>query len=486
MCGQPWKLTLLPIPFDARNAVPDTLERVGIADVPTVSVHDEEIFVAIEVHVEERGPPRPVRCCHSGKIGNLCPRAVSTRQLECIAHPLAAVSGEADLLGQRRVRGNLALSGGERGAEHVRREKVDVPVAVHIRKVHRHARVARFPHRERGRQPEIAPAVVDPELVGVLEIVADVQVWCTITIHVVEPRRQREEVRIRRERTAVFVQEAWAGDRHAGKVAMPVVEEEQVDFCALRPHDPAEILSLFDTILLLPRIDDLVRAVDLLDRLVHRARLRRICIERVALLVRGDVQVECAIAVHVGEGKRRDGVATGKSAAGGGVREMTLAVVQPELERPAERAADEVERAVPIDVGEGSARRGQPSRIDSAACGYVGEMEVAVVVIESSGSFYRGEKHIGSTVAVDVAQCSPGADEEVAICHRMRVIHVIAMHKARGSRCQLREARVATARNGEISPAVPCFLVPRSIHGRSGRAGKREDEHRCGTIAEHG
>ena len=90
--GKSGELPLLPIPRHMRHVVLDAQERVGVANVPAVPVDDEEIFVAVQIHVEERRPPRPITRRDSRKVGNLSPCVVTAREEEGVLHPLLPVA----------------------------------------------------------------------------------------------------------------------------------------------------------------------------------------------------------------------------------------------------------------------------------------------------------------------------------------------------------------------------------------------------------
>jgi len=115
--------------------------------------------------------------------------------LQRVSHPLLPVERKAWLLRKRRVGRELPLTRRERGAHHVGREEIDMAVTIDVGEIHRHARVARLSYRQRRRQPEIPASVIDPDLIWILEVIADVQVGRAVTIHVVEPCRQAEVVR---------------------------------------------------------------------------------------------------------------------------------------------------------------------------------------------------------------------------------------------------------------------------------------------------
>ena len=95
----------------------------------------------------------------------------------------------------------------------------------------------------RGRQPEAAGAVVDPELVGVLEIVGDVEVLVAVPVDVVEANRQAEALGIERERPAVLVAEAVRGEGNPGPAAGALVEVEEVGVGALHDAHAAQVFA---------------------------------------------------------------------------------------------------------------------------------------------------------------------------------------------------------------------------------------------------
>ena len=323
---------MLKVPRDPRKAVADALEGVGVSNVPAVAVDYQQVLEAVEIDVEEGRSPRPVGGRHAREIGHLGPGAVSSRQLQRIPHPLTPVGRQPYALGQRGMGRDLALACLERRAEHVGREQVRVPIAVHVCEVDRHAGIARFAHRKGRNKPEVSLAVVEPELVGIFEVVADVEVGRAVAVHVVEARRQREEVGLGGEGGAILAQESRAGNRHAGEATMAVIEKKQIDIGALGANDASQIGTFVDAILGLPGIHDHVSPIDLLHYLVEGARLRRKGVERIALFIGRDIEVERAVAIDVGQGEGGGRVASGESARRCSVGEVTLSVVGPEHE----------------------------------------------------------------------------------------------------------------------------------------------------------
>ena len=89
MCREAWKLALLTVPGNVVGA--NAQEGVRVANVPAVAIDDEQILEAVEVDVDERRSPGPVARGEPGEIGDVRPRAVTSGELQRIAHPLVPV-----------------------------------------------------------------------------------------------------------------------------------------------------------------------------------------------------------------------------------------------------------------------------------------------------------------------------------------------------------------------------------------------------------
>ena len=88
--GESRELLRFPIPGHAREAVANAFVRIGFPHVVPVAVHREQVFIAIEIHIEKRRAPRPVGGGNTGEVADLRPRAVAARELQHVAHPLRA------------------------------------------------------------------------------------------------------------------------------------------------------------------------------------------------------------------------------------------------------------------------------------------------------------------------------------------------------------------------------------------------------------
>ncbi len=358
-------------------------------------------------------------------------------------------------------------------------------IPVHVREVHRHARVARFPNGERVDHPEAAAAVVHPDLVGILEVVADVQVGRAIAGEIVEPRGQREEVGRIGERAAQFVTKARPGHRRIGELARAIIQVEQVPLGALRSDDATKVGAVLDAVLVLPLGTHLVATACLPDHLIERALCGRKCVERVPRLVGADVQVEVAVAIHIGQGQRRCGEPGGEPAFLRRIGEMTAPIVRPQLDRPAQCPGKEVEVAVAVHVGKRRAHQGQTGDRQAAGRRDVREPESPVVAVQRRRSLHRREEHVGQPVTRHVAERDAGAEDQVSVRQRTFIVDVVAMVDARGRRAQLRESGAPARRNVKRAPANIPFVVPAGVNGRRARrpgAARQPERGRPATV----
>ena len=163
--------------------------------------------------------------------------------------------------------------------DHVGREEVDVAVSIHIAEIDGHARVARLAQRERGRESKGAFPVVQPELVGVLEVVAHIQVARSVAVHVVEPGRQREVIRLGSKGAALLIEKSRARHWLAREVAAPIVDEEEVGLGPLGTWTMAPRSAILDAELGGPAWLGLGLVPDFPHHSVDGEFLRRIAIE---------------------------------------------------------------------------------------------------------------------------------------------------------------------------------------------------------------
>ena len=155
------ELSELTAPLQCGKRRADPLPGVRVHDVPQVPRGDEQVFVAVEIHVEELGAPGPVGSLDPGVARELREGAVAAVPEKRVALPLGSVIDLPDQLGQGRVRRDLGLAA-RAAAQHIRDEDVHVPVPVDVGEIHCHRGVAGVTERKPRRGAKRPPAVVQP------------------------------------------------------------------------------------------------------------------------------------------------------------------------------------------------------------------------------------------------------------------------------------------------------------------------------------
>ena len=169
------------------------LGDVEVARAPLLPGGDQQVGEPIEIHVEEGRRPGPVggrdprhgRHLREGAVGSLEEERV--RVVLGLRPRIGRIDGHRGRSVQQgqpthRIR-----------TEHVEHREIPPPVLVEVGEVHAHREEAGVP-QESGRglaEPDLPGlALVEPQPVGRLEVVADVEVGFSVTIEVAELGRQ--------------------------------------------------------------------------------------------------------------------------------------------------------------------------------------------------------------------------------------------------------------------------------------------------------
>ena len=174
------------LPRHIGEPVLQPLLGVRIHDVPEMPVRDEDVLPPVQIDVEEHGGPRPSARLHPRIQRRLGERAVAAIEKERVPLLLELGLEVAGPLGQRRVRRHLGLQPMRVVAQHVDLEQVGPAIAVHVGDVDAHGRIRDLSLSRPVGEAEAAAAVVVPELVSVLEVVRQVEVWCAVAVEVDE------------------------------------------------------------------------------------------------------------------------------------------------------------------------------------------------------------------------------------------------------------------------------------------------------------
>ena len=227
------ELPSLPLPRHIGEPVLQPLLGVGVHHVPRVPGRDQEVLPPIEVHVQEQRAPRPSAGLDPREFGELREAAIAAIEEQGVALQLKLGFRVTGTLGLRGVRGHLGLEPAAVVAEHVRHEQVGQAVGVDVPHVGAHGGVAHLPLDPPIGQPKVAGAVIEPEEVGILEVVGDVQVGRAIAVEVGKPGAERKRLRGGIERPPIRGPEPVGGHRHRGELPARI-EVERVGLGAHR------------------------------------------------------------------------------------------------------------------------------------------------------------------------------------------------------------------------------------------------------------
>ncbi len=336
----------------------------------------EDVLVTVQVHVQEQHVPRPVGGLDSRIGRDLLEGPVAAVPEQRVALPLGAIVDPRGEFGQGRVRGDLRLAA-RPPAQHVHNQDIDVAVAVHVGEVDRHGGVAGTADGETGHGMESPGPVVQPKQIGILEVIADVEVRRAIAVHVGELGRHPEVFGRRRERLAGLVEEPPLGPGHQREVTLPVVQVEAVRVGSLLHRDQVVLGPVHHPVILPELGHDLEAPPHPPDDLVEGAFTRRIGVHRGAGLVVGNVEIEMPVSIHVGQRHRHAAGVGGEAALRRPLGEHTVAVVQERRYAPAKGAHQQVQVAIPVHIRKHGAGRVPARQRDAGPGGDVFEVKVA-------------------------------------------------------------------------------------------------------------
>ncbi len=453
----------------------DAGRHVAVEDVPGVAVGDQEVLVPVQVDVEEGRGPGPVRRVDAGVPGHLREAAVPPVEEEGVPLHLGPVPGDARRAPVRPPEGDLEEAPPEVAALHLGGEGVDVAVPVDVGEVHRHGGVRRLPEGVARRRPEGPVALVDPEPVRVVEVVADVQVRAPVAVHVVEARRQAEVRDGLLQGAAVLVAEGAVRPRHRLEAPRPVVQVQAVGL-RLLDDDPPALTHLDPVVVAEPGGHHRRVALlhdDLTLQLGERALEGAQDVAGALRLVGGAVEVQVAVPVHVGQRRGRASEAPGEP--GVDFREAARAVVAVDHVGPAEGGHHQIEVAVPVDVGRRrpggvAAGRGHPR-----AVGDLLELPAAQVPVEGVRALEARQVDVGAPVAVEVAEGHARPDEQMLVVEGVLGVHPVRELDAGARRRQGGEPAPGLPRDPELPPPVAVRLVPLGRGGRARHHGGQRD-----------
>ena len=191
---------------EATARVLDFSVTVLIHHIEFEAIGEQQVFVAIEVDIEEQGGPSPVggrQTCHPSHVGKVPAR---TPQEESVSVELRPRLGEIQLSQRGTIPNQLGHPKPVFPGQHVDDEEIVVSVPVDVGEINPHGRATGMAQLQRLQFPKLTPALIDPNAVRRGVVVADIEIGCSVTVDVakhhgqtpISIRRQRRSLRIRK------------------------------------------------------------------------------------------------------------------------------------------------------------------------------------------------------------------------------------------------------------------------------------------------
>ena len=362
--------------------------------------------------------------------------------------------------------------------QHVDAEQIGEAVAVHVADVETHRRVARLPLGGPIGKAKIPPPVVEPELVGILEVVRDIQIGRTIAIQIDKARPQRKRFELLRHGLPGRVSKPRRGQRGAGKMPGPVVDVEVVRRRALRESHAAQIRPHDDLVVTRKGRHHLEAVLRQLPHdLVECALLRRNPVVDVVRFVVRHIEREPAAAVHISHGNRCPAAPRGVEPEVSALGKMPLAVVDKNRVGPGRGEQNQVEVAVTVNVGERRARRMPVAGTDTGRQCDLFELPVAEVSVQRGTALGAGEEDVNESVTICVAERHTSALSKDPVRDECGIADRVGKRDPGRRTRHRREPRARTG-DAQLPPPVAGSVVP----GRrcAGATRRDRDRRHCG------
>ena len=174
-------------------------------------VHDQHVFPPVQVHIEECSGPGPFGSGQAGQVSDFRIRAISPVEKQSIPHVLRPVRNFPDLQDRVHAVAHLRHALDVVPAEHIQHQEIIVPIPINVGKIHAHGKQAALALRQSRQGPKLHPALVQPDPVLLIEVVADVNIRQTVLIDVPNHHRQTPVIQWRRQRLPFFIEKGPAG-----------------------------------------------------------------------------------------------------------------------------------------------------------------------------------------------------------------------------------------------------------------------------------
>ena len=160
------------------------LLRIEVLHIFRVTGRNENVFVTVEINIQENRRPRPIGGRHSSIVGEFNESAVASVVEKGIAHDLRAVFDFTHGRGCGRLGKNLAFAEAKVAAEHVDYENVEIAGAIEVGEIDAHRAGADFTESKARRGAKMSVAIIEPNAIGRPIIVADIKVGKAVAVNI--------------------------------------------------------------------------------------------------------------------------------------------------------------------------------------------------------------------------------------------------------------------------------------------------------------
>ena len=301
------------------------------------AIGNQQVFVAVEVDIQEDGAPTPITGREAGTEGCLDIAPSGSSEEEHVPIKLGPTCQAFPSNRIRRSLTQLAQAPLVAGGQEIHYQNVVMAIAVHIRHIDAHGVEARVSQCLGRGCAEMTTPIIEPKPIWRGEIVGDVKVRGSVPIEVAEDHRQ-PPVPSHGLRLALVIEEHTRLGLHRRETSVTVVAVERI---GLGQFDHFAVWHYFETISKTGIGGGY--AVDLADHppssLLAHGEARRGVDHVHHINVMDTVEVEVSITIHVGQSHRgAGGVAI--QAAVAFLSPATVAVIEEES-RPGGDAVDQ-------------------------------------------------------------------------------------------------------------------------------------------------
>ena len=251
--------------------------------------------------------------------------------------------------------------------------------------------------------------MIDPDPVGRIKIVADVDVREPVPVDVPEHDRETPIIRRFGQRFSVLVEKRSAGERNRHEICPALVAIEYIRFpqlldaalgahnepvCQVRPGCRPAIKAVQHHL-----------AVDPFEGCVCIGHVHQ---RRCAVV--GDIEIQTAIAIDVAHRQRHaspSGIETQRR-----FGEMPFAVIEKETRSTADRVDYQVQVAVPVKVGKRGSGRVQIRTSHTGGFSNIKKLPVAQISVQRAWAAQVAEKQIDQTVPIHIPRRHSGTIQQ--------------------------------------------------------------------------